>query len=507
MTACGAVARPSLASAESVAPLSLIRAREASRALENWMMSEEAKNLSLTAVELEQDKRSREAQRLLLQAHLEARGTGDVGPAVELGGLGGEDESPQVLTERRIHPRQMNTIFGKVKVNRLGYGGTSATSVHPLDEKLALPKRSFTQEVQRRLLRGAIQGPFDEAVERVQESTGLIMPKRTAELIVREAAVDFDTFYAQRVAPDAAMTGPILVCAADCKGIPMVKPEKALRSPRRKKGQKPHKKRMATVAAVFTQTPYPRTADEIVERLFYEGPTPMDPPRASTTRSKPEHKRVWASVEKSKDDVLDEIVAEMHRRDPEGQKRWVGVIDGERALQHRITKRLPSLTLVLDIIHALDYLWEAAYCFHPEGTPEAKAWVKERALRLLRGEVSQVVKGIRQSASKRRLKATKKETIRIVTGYFMRNRKRMRYHEYLRDGLPIASGAVEGACKHLVKDRMERSGMRWTIAGAEALLRLRATYLSADLNEYLEFHTMMEQERLHPTGSWRAVEK
>lgn len=508
MLSSAAVARPPDPSTRRAVPLSLARARAASQALESWMMSEEAMALSLSELEVEQEKRDREAQRLLLQAHLDARGTGDVGPALEVIRGGECDETTERLSERRLHSRQMHTIFGTIPVKRTGYGTLGAEGVHPLDEEIQLPERSFTQEVQRRLVIGAIQGPFDEAIGRVNESTGLVISKRTAEQVLRDAAVDFDGFYAQREVSVGLLTGSLLVCAVDCKGIPMVKPERALRTARRKKGQKPHKKRMATVGAVFTQSPCPRTPEEIVERLFYEGPMPASgAPTSATNRPRPEHKRIWASVRKSKDDVLDEVVAEMLLRDPNKEKRWVAVIDGERALQHGIADRLPNITLVLDVIHAFGKLWEAAYCFHPEGTPEAKEWVRVRALRILQGGVSQVVKGIRQSATKRRLSGTKKETIRLVTKYLMRNRHRMRYHEYLRDGLPIASGAVEGACKNLVKDRMERSGMRWTIDGAEALLRLRAAYLSNDLNDYLEYHTKMEQARLYPEGHWRPVEK
>jgi len=112
-----------------------------------------------------------------------------------------------------------------------------------------------------------------------------------------------------------------------------------------------------------------------------------------------------------------------------------------------------------------------------------------------------------KSATARGLTGQKRKTVDEVRRYFYRNRRRMRYHEYLRDGLPIASGAVEGACRNLIKDRMERSGMRWTIDTAEALVRLRATYLSGDFEEYWRFHVECDQQRLHPRWRWRVVEK
>jgi len=498
----GAV-RPSVSSTVGQWCLTVERAHAEQADLEAWLFSPEAMALPLHEVEREQERHAREAQRLLLQAHLQARGSGDVGPALEV--VRG-DGTRERHARRRTRVRHPVTVFGEVAVRRLGYGAAGAKSIHPLDEEAALPGRSYSYELQRRLIAGAVQGPFDEAIERVKEATGVLIPKRSAEIVVREAAADFEAFYDQRAAPGAAQTGPIVVASVDCKGIPMVKPEKALRVVRRGRGEKANKKRMATVAAVFTQQPRPRTPQEVVESLFRSGPRPSgEPPPAR--HPGPEHKRVWASVEKDKDEVIGQVVAEVSRRDPQGSKRRAVVTDGERALQHRLTAALPGATVILDLLHVLERLWKAAYCFHPEGSEQAAAWVRQRTLRVLRGEVGQVVKGIRRSATVRGLTAERRRTIHAVTGYLYRNRSRMRYHEYLRDGLPIASGSVEGACKNLIKDRMERSGMRWTIPTAEAMVKLRAVYLSGDRDAYWHFHINSDQERIHPKGRWHVVEK
>jgi hypothetical protein len=152
-------------------------------------------------------------------------------------------------------------------------------------------------------------------------------------------------------------------------------------------------------------------------------------------------------------------------------------------------------------------LWKAAYVLHPEGSPEAEAFVYQRAERILNGQVSQVIKGLRQTATKRRLTATKTKTLRDVADYYHHNRDRMRYDVYLTNGWPIASGSVEGACKNLIRDRFERSGMRWTPPMAEAMLKLRAIYLSNDFDAYWQFHLQQEQQRLYPKGQWRVVPK
>jgi len=195
----------------------------------------------------------------------------------------------------------------------------------------------------------------------------------------------------------------------------------------------------------------------------------------------------------------------MARRDPKRQKTHVALTDGARSRQGSVEKILPGATLILDLRHLMQYLWTAAYAFHPEGSAEAIEWVQERALRVLRGEVSQVVKGLRQSVTKRRLRGPKQKTLLRVAAYLYANRSCMRYDEYLKAGLPIASGAVEGACRNLIKDRMERSGMRWTLAEAEAMIRLRATYVSGDFEDYWPFHVRQDQARIHPAGRWKAV--
>ena len=165
------------------------------------------------------------------------------------------------------------------------------------------------------------------------------------------------------------------------------------------------------------------------------------------------------------------------------------------------------LTNMLQCVPSYEKLWKAAHALYPEGSREAETFVYLRAERILNGQVSQVVKGLRQIATKRQLPAAKTKTLRDVAGYYHRNRDRMRYDHYLANGWPIASGTVEGACKNLIRDRFERSGMHWTRETAEALLRLRAIYLSGDLNTYWDFHVQQDQQRLYRENEWQLVLK
>ena len=455
-------------------------ARNAFADLEYWLYTSASQRLD--AVEVEQERRGREVFRLMLQAHINGRGDGDLGQGLAVRRPG----SPQDILyhHKRLRSRGLVTIFGAVSITRMEYSAPGQTSLYPLDAALGLPARSYSYEIQRRLVKGAIKGPFDEAIEELTDATGVSLPKRTAEQIVEEASVDFESFYTQRTLRLDRKTGPLLVASVDGKGVPLVKPvaeARRVRKVRLGRGEKRNKKRMSTVGAVFTQKPNLRTPEAVVESLFADSPRRRRPKRYH----RPEQKRVWASLLAGKDAFIAQVQAEMERRDPRHRKTWIVVTDGERALQHKVAATLQGIALILDLLHVLEKLWAVSYVFHPEGSPEAREFVRERSLRILQGDVSQVVKGLRQMATKRSLKGQKRATVLGVAAYYYRNRSRMRYDEYLRNGYPIASGSVEGACKNLVKDRMERSGMRWTPLMAEAVLRLRAAYLSDDFEEYL----------------------
>jgi len=474
--------------------------------LERFFATASRDHLALPDIEREAESRGRELVRLCLQAHLDSRGDGDVGPALVVDGPNG----PVRLAHKRPHTRRLLTLFGEVSITRVGYGARGRASIHPLDAELKLPARSYSYEISRRLVRAAVCGPFDEAIAVVAQMTGVNIPKRSAEQLVREAAADFDAFYPARGRPGGKLlpAGQILIGAIDCKGIPMVKPETATKVVRRRKGEKPNKKKMATVGTVYVQPPRVRTPQQVLDSLFAASTTTTttDDDAARGPRQRPTDKRVWASLLAGKDGFIADVRAEMLRRDPRHRRTWVIVTDGERALQRRVAANFQGVTLILDLLHVLEKLWKAAYVFHPEASPEATAFVYQRAERILNGQAGQVVKGLRQMVTKRRLTGVKAKTLLDVAGYYYANRARMRYDTYLANGWPIASGSVEGACKNLVRDRFERSGMRWTQTMAEAMLQLRAIYLSGDLDEYWQFHVEQDQQRLH-NDQWRVVAK
>lgn len=116
---------------------------------------------------------------------------------------------------------------------------------------------------------------------------------------------------------------------------------------------------------------------------------------------------------------------------------------------------------------------------------------------LLEGKVGQVIGGLRRMISSHDLAGEKRRVLRSVIGYYDNHRNSMKYDVYLAAGYPIGSGVVEGACRHLVKDRLERTGMRWTVKGARAILHLRAAYLNDDWNDFVNYRIETEQATLY----------
>jgi hypothetical protein len=483
---------------ESV-PFYNLEARREFTNTEEWIFSEGAMDRPEHEIEEELFQRSREMNRKMLDAHIRARGQGNVGPAVEVH----DENGTAVHVHRRVQERHESTLFGEIGIERMAYQHAGKESIRPLDEQAQLPERSFSYAVQGRIAHRVALGPFDEALDAIEDLTGLKISKRSAEDLARDAAMDFDDFYKQRVLKPPEETAYIVVGTVDGKGVPMVKEERTQPVVRMGRGEKANKKKMATVAAVYTTEPRIRTPEDVANSLFHpELKVVAGDKKSKPRRHKPEQKRVWASLERSKDDIIQEVGKEMDVRDPKREKKHVVVTDGERALQYRVIAHIPGVLLILDLLHVLERLWTIAHIFHKEGSIDAQKWVHDRALRILQGKVSQVVKGVGQSATKREIKGDKRKIIDSALGYLYANREYMHYDRYLAEGLPVASGAVEGACKNLVKDRMERSGMRWKKPTAEAVLKLRALYLSDDFEAYWDFHVQQEQARLRGSVTW-----
>jgi len=152
---------------------------------------------------------------------------------------------------------------------------------------------------------------------------------------------------------------------------------------------------------------------------------------------------------------------------------------------------------VRDFLHVAERVWKAGRDVHAEDSPDLEAWVTARLLGILRGRASHVAAGMRRSATRQGLAAEARAGVDGCANYLLKYAPYLRYDRYLAEGLPIGTGVIEGACRHLVKDRMDRTGARWSLPGAEAVLRLRALRSSGDFDAYWHFHEQQEYRRHH----------
>jgi hypothetical protein len=444
----------------------------------------------------------RELQRRLLEEHIKLRGMGDVGTSI----IGADGIK---RTHKRIRQRTLITIFGEVLIERIGYSARGVDSLFPKDAVLNLPKDSYSYEIRKFIAREAAKNSFDEAVNSFKEITGLSIPKRIAEKLVIKAAVDFDEFYQQAKSAKQMQEMqklPLIVLTTDGKCIVMRKED--LREATRKKaestqhklnkrvsrGEKTNAKRMSTVASVYNIDEFKRTPEQVMGELNSSR-------SYSVKRPSPVCKRVWASIDKLPVKVTEAIFDEAMLRDPQKQKKWICLIDGDPRQLNRIRKiakkQCVHLTIIMDIIHVIEYLWKAARVFHGETSSETEKWVNERLLKILHGNASKVAAGIRRSATLKKLSENKRKPIDKCVNYLLKNSDYLQYDEYLKNGFPIATGIIEGACRHLIKDRMDVTGARWSLTGAEAILKLRSLRSSKDFERYWRFHVHQEYLRNH----------
>jgi hypothetical protein len=414
--------------------------------------------------------------------------------------------------------RKYTSIFGDIEIKRSYYWEKGREGVFPLDQELNLPESNYSYLLQKWVQSGVADTPYNQATKGLTELLGLPLPSSTQQIIAKNVSSSFSEYYEQKTNLDD-FEGSMLIASADCKGIAMVpserpdKPKEKLPKIRRGKGDKKKGLRKdATVVSDFSINPEPRRADEVLNGLMsVNGEKSLKEDYASTGKDKqnndrkPINKHVSASM-KGKVKAIQELVTRLEKRDPSQSKPIFVLIDGEKSLKDRIEEEFKKLGwehrvegYCLDIVHALEYLWDASTALYGEGDFKRIDWVHHKTLNLLDGHVSRVINSICRQLNEKdsKLKPGQKTTLRAVIRYFENHKDMMQYDKYLAKGLPIATGVIEGACSSLVKDRTDRSGMKWTKNGVQAVLCLRALKQNGDWEEYWNYYIEQERARLY----------
>lgn len=395
-------------------------------------------------------------------------------------------------------PQRLVSVFGELRVRGPVYAIRRKQKIQraPVDERLGLPAGEFSYLFEDWAQRMVVKDAFAEAAQSLHELLGIDVSVRSLEGMNRRMADDVEAFREQQSAPAADDEGELLVVLSDATGVPM----------HRRGG----KMQMAYLGASYTVDRFHRTVDQVLDEVLRK--------ECATSRPRPQHKRLYGDMTRALPDdsgneydgrvgVFSWLSHEVSTRSGDGSRPVICLMDGEHKLWARKRELLPdNVVEVLDLWHVMDRLWDVASALHgasPGGADNAASrdFVANRLRLILEGKVGRVIGGLRQTLTKRKLSKATAETIASTITYFSNNRDRMRYDECLREGYPIASGVIEGACRHVVGDRLDRTGTRWTIDGAVSMLATRTTYLSDDWNDYQQFRINREQTRIHPTAN------
>jgi hypothetical protein len=441
---------------------------------------------------------AREMVRQFMQDHLDLRASRER----RAEGVADADGVAHAAVETG-HERSLATVFGEVSVERLAYRHRGQANLHPADAALNLPEEVHSHGLRRIAAEESARGSFDEAAMAIERATGQHVAKRQVEQLARRSAADFGAFYELSKLAEAA-PGDVLVLSADGKGVVTrpgdLRPATAAAATSKKlatrlsKGEKRNRKRMAEVGAVYDAAPVPRKATDIMADRDATGGARAPAPVAKG-------KWLTASVVDDAAEVISQVFDEAERRDPRHERTWVALVDGNR---HQIDRtkaeakaRKVKVTIVVDFVHVLEYLWGAAWSFFKEGDPGAEAWVKEKALEVLRSKASVVAGSIKRKATCLHLGPSQRANADTCAKYLLSKAPYLKYASALEKGWPIATGIIEGACRYLVKDRLDITGARWGLQGAEAVLKLRALRSNGDFPSYWAYHLEQEHRRVH----------
>lgn len=434
-----------------------------------------------------------EVGREALVEFVTAKGTGYSGQEVV-------DSEGSRLPYVRDRERTYWSVFGTIKIRRAYYQSKGEGGLFPLDGALNLPERGYSYLLQEISSKLAMNASYEKACEVFGDIFPIEIPIRSLERVVGETCEDAAGYYEAKPPPDPPAKAVVTVATVDKKGVVMRNPplEDAEKSTDLLDGKKRGKKRMSTVTSAYNIERHVRTSDDVAGEINEEKAPPWKP--------RPQCKQVWGTLTEGPEKAIALLAERVKERFRKGNE-LVCILDGEPHLWRLVRKYFPLAFFVLDIFHVLEHLADVAHCFFKEKSPEAKQFVRQRLRMLLTGNAGRVIGGLKQIMTKRKLTKSQRYRIKQVIGYLERNKQNMRYDVCLARGYPIGSGVIEGACRNLINDRLELTGMRWTFHGAESMIRLRSVYLNSDWKDFWSFRRKSERSRLYglPHGDSHTV--
>jgi hypothetical protein len=439
---------------------------------------------------------------------LRNQGNGDLGATVTTA------EGTLLQRSDAPHLRELRTIFGEHVFVSYVYsqGVHRKIELRPIDARLNLPAGKASPLLEEFSQLFCVEKAFGVGARQFEVVFGQKLSVDVLEDINRRMGDEAEHFLATLPKPSAKEEGELMVLTGDGKGVPLVKKDAQQVPVFEEKNLRPGNRRMATLACTYTVDRHIRTPEQIVAALVHDDtvPQPADRPKPCCKR----YYGCFAEPARDDADAVPSAYGAFAWTADEAARRWrpsqpvIRLMDGQKSLWDAADACLGELhnkmqahdppqqfVDILDVIHVSHYVWRAAKVLYSH-REQQEAFVEDRLLRIVQGDVAGVMTGMRRMATQRGLKGEQRKEMTTVCNYLQNNAERMSYHEYLQAGYPIASGVIEGACRHVIKDRMEHGGMRWTLPGAKAMLNVRAVCASS---EWTAFHSWRQTENRKTT--------
>lgn len=437
-------------------------------------------------------------------------GDGNVGETIEHDGR-------TLRRSKALHEKTYRSVFGVVKVLRYVYCLRERQAIEraPTDEKLGLPKGEMSYILEDLSLQLTTEATYAEVVRILEQVLHVKTTTRAVETAVRNVGKFAESYHEQKSPVDHRTDKELLVLTVDGKGVPVRRSQedrleqelgrkKVTRpsrvdyeksSKRRSRGGRKCRKQMAYLGAVYSIERFRRKPQDILdERRRAE--TQSQRPMPHNKRFRVEMNQIVdGAISYGQSRLFDFLEMEVATRNPKGTKPLICLMDGQQSLWFKKESVFQDAIGILDIYHVLEYLWRAAHCFHAESSVEAERFV-DKYLEMMLSGLTHCVIGVFRRFTKK-LRGNKKTILESVITYFDNNRQYMRYDQYIAAGYPIGSGVVEGGCRHVVKDRMERTGMRWEVEGAQPLINLRTIKINGEWSQFVDYRMRTEQQKLY----------
>lgn len=404
--------------------------------------------------------------------------------------------------------RHYLSIFGEMTIWRPSLLTKSKGNIFPLDELLQLPKSTkLSYNVQELLGENASENDFRESVRMLNKLLNLNLSGKTSARNADHLGSFADKYYEDKTV-DMEEDALCFSASFDGKGVPKIKDAQQQQGnpkARKGKGEKDGTMQMATVSVSSRFKPKKRSAESIIRGLMGSGLSPLKPDEEAI-ETKPVNDNKWhkeihrRAFLNNQQKAVDYGIADIKQKMTNPQSRFVVPIDAGIGLEEKVLASVKAHGLenqfdgiILDIIHVSEYIWKVGTAYYGEKSGKRTLWVKEKLTDVLNSKTSEVIDAFKEIKGKARLSKSKKAQIQKSITYFTNHIHKMDYKKFIEKGYPVSSALVESACGHLVKERMEQSGMRWSTIGAQNIMDLRAIKLNEDVEDFMQF--VIQQER------------